>query len=56
MDNSIQTKLFTHCLRCGRKLKDTISRQRGYGSICFGKMAASNSKPLFKPTKNNGGR
>lgn len=41
-------KLYTHCLRCGRRLKDLGARQRGYGSKCFGIMAASNSKKLFK--------
>ena len=32
---SIMIKNITHCLRCGKPLKDSISRQRGYGAECY---------------------
>ena len=32
---SIMFKNITHCLRCGKLLKDSISRQRGYGAECW---------------------
>lgn len=28
-------KNITHCLRCGKLLKDSISRQKGYGAKCW---------------------
>ncbi|SES02979.1 DUF6011 domain-containing protein [Salipaludibacillus aurantiacus] len=28
----------TECIRCGRKLKDKKSCERGYGSVCYRKM------------------
>lgn len=34
------------CKRCGRKLKSTESRERGYGKSCWEK-AQKNLKPLF---------
>lgn len=34
------------CKRCGRKLKSTESKERGYGKTCWEK-AQRNLKPLF---------
>ena len=37
-----------YCLRCGRKLKNPIARQKGYGAVYERKMKAPvNSKPLI---------
>ena len=37
-----------YCLRCGRKLKNPIARQKGYGAVCERKMKTPvNSKPLI---------
>ena len=38
-----------YCKRCGRRLKDEQSKERGYGDVCFRKMQASRiRKPLWK--------
>lgn len=41
------------CKRCGRKLKDQISIERGFGKICLKKHLLESNKPhgLFKPRK-----
>ena len=36
------------CLRCGRKLKNPIAREKGYGAICEKKMKASARKLFTK--------
>lgn len=45
MDKKIQSSI---CRRCGRNLKDAISRERGYGPECFRKMAKSGKRKLFE--------
>ena len=35
------------CLRCGRKLKNPIAREKGYGAVCEKKMAAEHAARLF---------
>lgn len=35
------------CKRCGRKLKHTISLQRGYGATCYKKRILPKLIPLF---------
>lgn len=35
------------CLRCGRKLKNPIAREKGYGVICERKMSQEKSRQLF---------
>ena len=35
------------CLRCGRKLKNPIAREKGYGAVCEKKMIVENTKHLF---------
>lgn len=37
------------CLRCGRKLKNALARERGYGLICYKKNASAGNRPLFSP-------
>ena len=37
------------CLRCGRKLKSPIAREKGYGAVCEKKMQQENSTKLFSP-------
>lgn len=36
------------CLRCGRKLKNPIARERGYGIVCERKLKAEYDKRLFE--------
>lgn len=31
-------KMYSYCLRCGKKLKDVQSRLLGYGPICYEKV------------------
>lgn len=40
-------KLYTHCKRCGRKLKNQDAQVRGYGKICYMKVQKPVSKKLF---------
>ena len=43
-----EEKEYTHCLRCGRKLRNQKARQIGYGVICERKMRKEKkSKKLF---------
>ena len=35
------------CIRCGRKLKDPIAQERGYGEICWQKHLSGNQQALF---------
>lgn len=42
-----EQKQYDRCLRCGRKLKTTENRLRGYGKICWEKIIIKNSKKLF---------
>lgn len=37
------------CLRCGRKLKNSIARERGYGAVCYKKNMSFGNRPLFSP-------
>ena len=39
---------YTHCLRCGRKLKNPEAKKIGYGKVCYNKMKANHKRPLFK--------
>lgn len=36
------------CLRCGRKLKNPIAREKGYGVICEQKMKIADTRKLFE--------
>ena len=42
-------KEYNFCLRCGKKLKNPIARQKGYGIVCEKKMQTEKAKQLFKP-------
>ncbi len=43
-----EIKEHEYCLRCGRKLKNPIARQKGYGAVCERKLKTSiSSKPLI---------
>ena len=35
------------CLRCGRKLKNPVAREKGYGTVCEKKMRVEKSRRLF---------
>ena len=37
----------THCLRCGRKLKNEKAKQLGYGVICYKKIQNNKKPRLF---------
>ena len=41
-------KLYTHCLRCGRRLKNEEYRKQGYGKICLEKITKDTRKKLFQ--------
>lgn len=32
------------CLRCGRKLTNSLSKKRGYGSTCYAKISGDKKK------------
>ena len=50
----METKLYTHCLRCGRKLKIESAKSLGYGKICYAKIKVDNiRKPLFNSEVTN---
>lgn len=36
------------CLRCGRKLKNPIAREKGYGVVCERKMRIDYDRRLFE--------
>ena len=40
-------KVYTHCLRCGRKLKTDEARKRGYGKVCAEKLRQKSDSRLF---------
>lgn len=44
-----EPKLEKHlrCIRCGRKLKDTIAQERGYGEVCWKKHISDKQTTLF---------
>ncbi len=44
-------KLYTHCLRCGKKLRNVNTRIRGYGNVCYKKMQLEKGKRLFVSKK-----
>lgn len=43
----MEIKEYKYCLRCGRRLKNPIFQQRGYGEICWQKIKRRKVKPLF---------
>lgn len=43
----MEIKEHEYCLRCGRKLKNPIARQKGYGAVCERKMKVGKIKSLF---------
>jgi len=44
----MEIKEHEYCLRCGRKLKNPIARQKGYGAVCERKLKTpENLKPLI---------
>lgn len=42
-----KTAGYSHCLRCGRRLKNPKYRMRGYGEICWEKVKRKKVKSLF---------
>lgn len=36
------------CLRCGRRLKNAVAREKGYGAVCEKKMKVVDARKLFK--------
>lgn len=43
-----EIKEYTHCLRCGRKLKNPEAKKIGYGTVCYEKIKTDRRRPLFK--------
>lgn len=43
----MENKEHEFCLRCGRRLKNPIARERGYGTVCQKKIRAEKSRRLF---------
>ena len=41
-------KVYSHCLRCGRRLKNPEAMKKGYGTICEKRMKRLNGKRLFQ--------
>ena len=41
-----------YCLRCGRKLKNPIAREKGYGIVCEKKMLIDKQNRLFTADTN----
>ena len=37
----MENKIYTRCLRCGRKLKNEEARKIGYGKVCLEKARQS---------------
>ena len=44
---NIEIKIYTHCLRCGRKLKTNEAKKIGYGPVCYKKIQNVRKIPLF---------
>ena len=40
------------CLRCGRKLKNPMAREKGYGVVCAKKMQIDMNNRLFETVAN----
>jgi len=40
----MKEKEYTHCLRCGRKLKNEKAKKIGYGVVCERKIRNENNK------------
>lgn len=36
------------CLNCGRKLRSAVSREAGYGSVCYRKMFGTSLRSHYK--------
>lgn len=43
-----EKKEYEFCLRCGRKLKTPIAREKGYGAVCEQKLRVEQSVRLFE--------
>ena len=44
----MEKKEHEFCLRCGRRLKNKIARENGYGAVCLKKLQIDSTKKLFK--------
>ena len=42
-----KTEKHLRCIRCGKKLKDSLAQERGYGEICWKKHLSDKQIPLF---------
>ena len=39
--------LHSHCIRCGKELKNPVAKERGYGEVCWKKHLKDNQQTLF---------
>ena len=46
-EGKIAREYCSHCLRCGRRLKDEESQNRGYGAVCWKKRHQNSQQTLF---------
>lgn len=44
----MEKKEHEFCLRCGRRLKNPIAREKGYGAICEKKLRIITTQRLFE--------
>lgn len=47
----MKPKEYTHCLRCGRRLKTQESKMIGYGAVCLKKRENPHKHRLFDASK-----
>lgn len=50
--NEKEVKEYTHCLRCGRKLKNPEAKKIGFGKVCLEKQQWEDKQRLFEVNKN----
>lgn len=43
--------MYDKCRRCGKKLTDPVSMERGYGPVCWYQKNGSRPKKVMKPVK-----
>lgn len=47
MCERMNTHTFQRCIRCGKKLKDDVAKERGYGKVCWQKHLVDKQNTLF---------
>lgn len=47
LDSMIKSLFIPRCVKCGKKLTDSMSRLRGYGPVCWSRLMLDNQEKLF---------